>query len=135
MGRLVQTIALGAALLALGTGVWRDYGTWTVLERAGKAYLAAYLVAGVLVLITRGALGAVADPPPPPPEPEKPRRKRGRKRQTADGGAPPAQATPSGDAAAAGAPGGQAPPPGAETTAAAPAGEPAPAVPSEGAAR
>ena len=83
MGRLVQTIALGAALLALATGVWKDYATLTVLRRVLVAYLAAYLVAGVLILIARAALGAVADPPPPP-DPEAGRRKRrpARRRRT-----------------------------------------------------
>jgi hypothetical protein len=78
MRRLVQTIALAAALTAIALSVWRDYGLLLALKRAIIAYLSAYLVGAVLVLATRAALGALADPPPPPP-PEPQRRKRRRK--------------------------------------------------------
>ena len=79
MRRLVQTIALGAALVALALGVWRDYGAFTALKRATLAYLAAYFLAGGLSLITRAALGAVRDPEPEPETEPAPRKKRPRR--------------------------------------------------------
>jgi hypothetical protein len=82
MRQLVQTIALGAALVALALAVWRDYGAFTALKRALLAYLAAYFLAGGLGLATRAALGAVRDPEPeaergPAARTRRPRRSRG----------------------------------------------------------
>jgi len=96
MGRLVQSIALGAAMVSLALGVWRDYGAYTALKRAVLAYLAAYFLAGGLGLATRAALSAVRDPEPDPePEAETDRRRR-RKRRPAPS-RPVAEAGPAGE--------------------------------------
>lgn len=70
MKRLVQTVALGAALLALAFGVWRDLDALMTLRRAALAYLVAYFLAAIAVLGCRAALRGVRDPDPEPePEP------------------------------------------------------------------
>jgi hypothetical protein len=77
VGRTVQTLALGAALVALALGVWRDYGVAVAVKRTVIAYLAAYFLAGGVGLAARAALRASRDPEPDPePEPDKPRRRR-----------------------------------------------------------
>lgn len=64
MKSLIQTLAIGAALVAVAIGVWRDYGAVLTLKRAAVAYLAVYFVAGVIYLAARSALRAVQDPAP-----------------------------------------------------------------------
>ena len=76
MRRLVHTLALGAALVALALGVWRDYGAFTAVKRAALSYLVAYFLAGGLGMAARAALYASRDPEPEPePEPKKKRRR------------------------------------------------------------
>ncbi len=70
MKRLIHTIALGAALVALALGVWRDYGAFTALKRTVISYLVAYFLAAGLGLAARAAVSALRDPEPEPaPEP------------------------------------------------------------------
>jgi hypothetical protein len=77
MQRLVQTIALGVALLALALAVWRDYSPELALKRTIVAYLGAYFLSGVMILATRLALQASRDPEPvPEPETKKTRSRR-----------------------------------------------------------
>lgn len=81
MKRLVHTLALGAALVALSLGVWRDYGAFTAVKRAAMSYLVAYFLAGGLGVAARAALWASRDPEPEPEPAEtskKPRRRRRR---------------------------------------------------------
>ena len=81
MKRLVHTLALGAALVALALGVWRDYGAFTAVKRAGLSYLVAYFLAGGLGVATRAALWASRDPEPEPePVPERKKKRRRRNR-------------------------------------------------------
>jgi len=79
MRRLVQTIALAAALGALALGVWRDYGPYTAVRQAVVAYLVAYFLSGTVGLAGKAALRVLRDPDPEP-EPD-PREKRRRRRQ------------------------------------------------------
>lgn len=65
MRRMIQTLAIGAALAAVAVGVWRDYGALLTLKRAAVAYLAVYFVAGAIYLAAAAALRAVRDKPPP----------------------------------------------------------------------
>jgi hypothetical protein len=86
MKRLVQTVAIGAALVAVALGVWRDCGALLTLQRATLAYLLAYFLAGIMYLGGQAALAGARDPePPPPPEEDNARGKRKRR--------PPAEAT------------------------------------------
>lgn len=73
MKRLVQTVAIGAALIAVALGVWRDCGTLLTLQRAALAYLLAYFLAGIMYLGGQAALAGAQDPEPPPPPEEDPR--------------------------------------------------------------
>lgn len=66
MRRLVQTLALGAALIAVIVGVWRDYGAVVTLQRAAVAYLAAYFLAGLMSVAGSAALRGAREPAPPP---------------------------------------------------------------------
>jgi hypothetical protein len=50
MLRLIQTLALAAALVALGTCIWRDYGVLAALPRVAIAYLATFFLGAVLAL-------------------------------------------------------------------------------------
>jgi len=50
MLRLIQTLALGAALIALGTCIWRDYGVLAALPRVAIAYLATFFLGAVLAI-------------------------------------------------------------------------------------
>ena len=85
MRRFVHTLALGAALVALALGVWRDYGAFTAVKRAALSYLVAYFLAGGLGVAGRAALWASRDPEPEPePEPKKKKRRRKRTPQAAD---------------------------------------------------
>jgi len=86
--RIIQTIALGAALISIALGIWRDYGSMLALKRALIAYLAAYFLAGISCLAFRAALHAVRDPEPVQEEEEnsadakrKARRKKAKKRR------------------------------------------------------
>jgi hypothetical protein len=81
MKRLVQTVAIGAALIAVALGVWRDCGTLLTLQRATLAYLLAYFLAGIMYLGGQAALAGAQDPEPPPPPEEDPRGKRQRRPQ------------------------------------------------------
>jgi hypothetical protein len=93
----VHTIALGAALVALAMGVWRDYGAFTALKRAGVAYLLAYFLAGGLGLAARAAVVAIGDPEPEPepaPARGRSRRKKRRAPEPPTGDDPPAADAP-----------------------------------------
>ena len=88
MQRIIQTIALGAALISIALGIWRDYGSMLALKRALIAYLAAYFLAGLASLAFRAALHAVRDPEPVQEEEEdsagarrKARRKKAKERR------------------------------------------------------
>lgn len=70
MARLVQTVALAAALATLVTCIWRDYSVMIALRRLVTAYLATFFVAGSIALVAR----LLAGQRPPSPEVEEPRR-------------------------------------------------------------
>jgi hypothetical protein len=53
MKRLVGMTAMTAAMVVIGHGLLQDYGVLTVMKRAGLAYLAAFTVASLLVMIFR----------------------------------------------------------------------------------
>ncbi len=59
MLRLIQTLALGAALVTLATCIWRDYGFLAATSRVTVAYLATLILGAVLALGGR-LLGAAA---------------------------------------------------------------------------
>ena len=81
MQRLVQTLALGTALVALALGIWREYSVLAVLRRTAIAYLAAYFLGGAVSLACRTAVGALRDPEPEPePKPSKSARRKRRGR-------------------------------------------------------
>jgi uncharacterized membrane protein YcjF (UPF0283 family) len=65
MRRLVNTIALGAALVTVGVSLWRDDTAWTALTRAAIAYLAFFIVGALLALAYRA--GVVAENRPAAP--------------------------------------------------------------------
>jgi hypothetical protein len=64
MKRLVQTIALGVALVALAVGVWRDLDVLMTLRRAALGYLLAYFLTAAAILGCRAALRGAEDPAP-----------------------------------------------------------------------
>lgn len=76
MRRLVHSLALGAAFVAVAVAVWRDYGAVTTLKRAAVAYIATFSLVGGLGFVLAVALRAYHEPPPPEPEPEPRRRSR-----------------------------------------------------------
>ncbi len=88
MKRLVHTLALGAALVALALGIWRDYGAFTALKRATIAYLATYFAAGGLGLTARLAVNAVRDPEPVPADASAKGRSRRMRRPSTEAAAP-----------------------------------------------
>jgi hypothetical protein len=65
MVRLIQTLALGAALVALITCIWRDYGILAALPRVAIAYLATFFVGAAFALGGRVLGDAVARPAAP----------------------------------------------------------------------
>jgi hypothetical protein len=69
MVRLIQTLALGAALVTLATCIWRDYGVLAALPRVVVAYLAAFFLGAVIALGGRLLTDLAAKPAPPPPDP------------------------------------------------------------------
>jgi len=88
MKRLVQTVAIGAALIAVALGVWRDCGTLLTLQRATLAYLLAYFLAGIMYLGGQAALAGAQDPEPPPPPPEENTRGKRKGRTQAEAAGP-----------------------------------------------
>jgi len=72
MQRLVQCVAVVAALAALAVSVWRHESPWTALRRAGIAYLGFYTVGTLLALVYRAGVVAEAAPPRPPRPPSAP---------------------------------------------------------------
>ncbi|MDD5718682.1 MAG: hypothetical protein PHQ53_03230 [Candidatus Krumholzibacteria bacterium] len=98
MKRLIQTVAVGAALVAVASGIWLDYGALLTLKRAVVAYLAAYFLGGIMYLAGRAALRGVRDPDPEPePDPQEvARADRQRRRQVraTGAGSPPSENKP-----------------------------------------
>lgn len=84
MTRLIHTIALAAAAVVLGTGLWRGWGLWATSRRLLLAYLGFFFLGALLALAVR--LVPLLDKQAPAPE-EKGRRRRHRKAET-----PPAEA-------------------------------------------
>ncbi len=68
MVRLIQTLALGAALVTLVSCIWRDYGVLAALPRVAVAYLATFFLGAVVALGARILTDAAAKPAAPPPE-------------------------------------------------------------------
>jgi hypothetical protein len=64
MLRLVQTIALLAALAVLATSLWQDWGLVTTAKRLVVAYLGFFGLATVAVLALRA--GTLYEKPPAP---------------------------------------------------------------------
>jgi hypothetical protein len=92
MRHLIQTLSVGAALVTVAVGVWRDYGLALTLKRTVMAYLAVYGLSAVSCLAGRAALHGVRDPEPPPePDPAEMRRQA---RKAARASAPPATPEP-----------------------------------------
>lgn len=60
MKRLVQTVALAAALVSLGVSLYRTDPLWTACKRMVLAYLAFFFVAGLLALAYRSGVQAEA---------------------------------------------------------------------------
>ncbi len=102
MVRLIQTLALGAALVALVTCIWRDYGILAALPRVAIAYLATFFLGSVIALGAR-ILADVAEKPAPPPPPTG-KKTAARRRQERVAATPPAEpaASPTGGAPDAG---------------------------------
>jgi hypothetical protein len=63
MQRMVHTLALAAALVALVASLWQDWGTATTLKRMLISYLAFYFLGAVLALLVRLAGPAAGDRP------------------------------------------------------------------------
>jgi cytochrome b subunit of formate dehydrogenase len=56
MQRLVSTLAMSAALVAVGLALWRDYGVLVTLKRAAIAYFAMYAVGSLLVFVFKAGI-------------------------------------------------------------------------------
>jgi hypothetical protein len=57
MAQVIQTVAVGAASAVVAVGLWRGWGTFAVLKRAGIAYLGFFILGALLLLLVRsGAL-------------------------------------------------------------------------------
>jgi threonine/homoserine/homoserine lactone efflux protein len=67
--RLVQSVALAASLAALGVSLWRGESAFSVLKRAGIAYLAFFAVGALLALAYRAGVAAEGRPASAPPPP------------------------------------------------------------------
>jgi len=65
MLRLVRTVALAAALIALSVAIYRDAGVWVACKRAVISYLVFYFVSALLVLAFRGGVLAESKKTPP----------------------------------------------------------------------
>lgn len=65
MVRLIQTLALGAALVTLITCIWRDYGVFAAVPRVAIAYLTTFFLGAVLVLGGRLLADLAAKPAVP----------------------------------------------------------------------
>ena len=66
MRRLVHTIALGTACLALLVSLLKGCTVWETVKRAGIAYLVFFFLASVLMLVFRAGVLAESRPSPPP---------------------------------------------------------------------
>jgi uncharacterized membrane protein YcfT len=53
MQRIVHSLALGAALIALVASLWHDWGTFTTVKRMVIAYLGFFFVGAVLSLAVK----------------------------------------------------------------------------------
>jgi hypothetical protein len=69
MQRIVHTVSLLAALVALGVSIWRDAGPLDALKRAVIAYLGFFIVFAGLALAYRAGVQAENRPAPPPVQP------------------------------------------------------------------
>ena len=56
MQRLVSTLAMSAAMIAVGVALWRDYGVLVTLKRAAISYFAMYAVGSLLVFVFRAGI-------------------------------------------------------------------------------
>jgi len=56
MQRLVQTLAMAAAFIAVMVAIGRQYSLWVACKSALISYVAFYIVASLLVLIYRGGV-------------------------------------------------------------------------------
>lgn len=75
MQRIVHSLALGAALIALVASLWHDWGTLTTIKRMVIAYLGFFFLGGVLSLAVKLVGVLEKDHPAPPGQ----RRKESRK--------------------------------------------------------
>jgi hypothetical protein len=66
MQRLIHTVALGAALVAVLSCLWGDYGPLVGLKRAVVSYLVFYCVGALLALVYRTGVLAEGRPPAEP---------------------------------------------------------------------
>ena len=64
MQRLIHTIALTAALVAVLSCLWGDYGLLVGFKRAVISYLVFYCVGALLALVYRTGVLAEGRPPP-----------------------------------------------------------------------
>ena len=53
MRSIIHNIALLATLVALGVGLWQDWGLWLAIKRMGLSYLAFYAAGSLLLLSVR----------------------------------------------------------------------------------
>ncbi len=90
MVRVIQTLALGAALVTLASAIWRDYSLAAALRRVFTAYFAVFFMGAVVAVVARVLAG---NAPPPPAETERKPAWR-RKAKTARDGRKPAASTP-----------------------------------------
>ena len=67
---LLHTIALAAAGLVLGVGLWQGAGVWVTAKKMAAAYLACFCL-GVVVALAVHAVAAGRPPPQPAADPEK----------------------------------------------------------------
>ncbi len=56
MQRLVNTIAMTAALVAAGMALWRDYGVLVTFKRAAIAYFAFFIVGSLLAFVFKAGI-------------------------------------------------------------------------------
>lgn len=60
MQRLINTVAMAAALMAVIVAIWENHGLWVALKRSVVSYLVFYFVASLLILVFRAGVMAEA---------------------------------------------------------------------------
>lgn len=75
MRSIIHNLALLATLVALGVGLWQDWGVWLAIKRMGLSYLVFYTAGSLLLFSVRmiSAAGAGNAAPTPAKAQKRPR--------------------------------------------------------------